>query len=493
MLTCRAGGDVRTNTEDQCAVMITPVLLCGGAGTRLWPLSRKSYPKQFVPLLGDETLFQASVDRLRSFERPLVVTGSDFRFIVTEQLAAIGVDPDAFLIEPESRNTAPAILAAAFYLAERDPEALLLVCPSDHLLPDTERFRKAIDAGVPAARAGQLVTFGVVPTYPATGYGYLELGEGTGAGATPLLGFVEKPDADTAARLMASGRCMWNAGIFLFKASVMIEACRAYAPTLIDPVRRAVDAARPDLGFLRLDPAAWAALDPISIDYAVMERAHNLSAVTYDGAWSDLGGWDTVLRVSDRDGRGVATHGRATAIDCDSTLLRSESDGLALVGIGLDNVIAVAMNDAVLVADATRSQDVKEAVRTLKAQHVSQAEQFPKDHRPWGWVESLATGDGFKVKRIVVYPGAALSLQSHQQRAEHWIVLRGTARAIVGDEAREVSANQSVYIPAGAVHRLENPGTSHTVLIEVQTGAYFGDDDVIRYEEMRAQDRGGAQ
>ncbi|MEO0659460.1 MAG: mannose-1-phosphate guanylyltransferase/mannose-6-phosphate isomerase [Pseudomonadota bacterium] len=469
---------------------ITPVLLCGGSGTRLWPLSRKSYPKQFAPLIGDQTLFQASAERMRGFAAPLVVTGSDFRFIVTEQLAAIGIDPGAVLIEPEGRNTAPAVLAAALHLHQADPDAVLLVCPSDHLIPDTDRFLAAAETALTEAQAGRLVTFGITPTYPETGYGYLELAEAPGTGAAPLSRFVEKPDAATAAELVASGRHMWNAGIFMFRAAAIIDAFKAHAPDLLAPVSAAVTQAQADLGFLRLSPAPWAQVDDISIDYAVMERADNLSVVPYSSAWSDLGGWDAVWRESAQDDRGVALHGPATAIDCDNTLLRSESDELALVGIGLDNIVAVAMNDAVLVADATRGQDVKLAVQALKSKGALQAEHFPKDHRPWGWFESLVIGDRFQVKRIVVHPGAALSLQSHHHRAEHWIVVEGTARVTVDDAVKLVTENQSVYIPLGAVHRMENPGKVPMVLIEVQTGTYLGEDDIIRYEDVYARGQG---
>ena len=469
---------------------ITPVLLCGGAGSRLWPLSRKSYPKQFVPLLGEETLFQASANRLRSFQNPLIVTASDFRFIVTEQLAAIGIDPGAILLEPEGRNTAPAVLVSALYLHARDADAIMLVCPSDHLIPDTAQFLDAAHIAQDVAEQGQLVTFGITPTHPETGYGYLELAEAPQGGPAPLKRFVEKPDATTAATLLASGKHMWNAGIFMFRAAAIIEAFKAHAPTLMDPVSASLEAAKPDLGFLRLAPAPWAQADNISIDYAVMERADNLSVVPYSHAWSDLGGWDAVWRESPRDDRGVATHGTATAIDCDNALLRSESDEMALVGIGLKNIVAVAMNDAVLIADAARGQDVKLAVQSLKAQGAVQAEQFPKDHRPWGWFESLVIGNRFQVKRIVVHPGAALSLQSHHHRAEHWIVVEGTAKVTIDDKVKLISENQSVYIPLGAVHRMENPGKMPMVLIEVQTGSYLGEDDIIRYEDVYARGAG---
>ena len=471
--------------------MITPILLCGGSGTRLWPLSRKSYPKQFVPLVGDETLFQASARRLSGagYAPALVLTASDFRFIVTEQLQEAGLDPGAILIEPSARNTAPAILAAALHLAATDPQALMLVAPSDHVVPDAAAFRAAVEAGVPAARAGQIVTFGITPTHPETAYGYLELTAAPQDGqATPLARFVEKPDAEAAAQMLSAGTYLWNAGLFLCTAQTMIDAASAHAPDLIAPVSEAVQTARADLGFLRLAATPWDAARDVSIDYAVMERADNLSVVPFGAGWSDLGGWDAVWRETGPDVRGVATSGPATAIDCDNTLLRSESDGLEVVGIGLQNIMAVAMPDAVLIADMSRAQDVKLAVAALKDKDAKQATAFPKDHRPWGWFESLVIGTRFQVKRIVVHPGAALSLQSHNHRSEHWIVVQGTARVTVDDDVKLLSENQSVYIPLGAVHRMENPGKVPMVLIEVQTGSYFGEDDIIRYEDVYARE-----
>ena len=474
---------------------ITPVLLCGGSGTRLWPLSRKSYPKQFVPLIGEETLFQASARRLAgdsrqlSFAAPLVLTNSDFRFIVTEQLAAVGIDPGAILIEPEGRNTAPAILAAALWLAESDPEAVMLVAPSDHVVPDTAAFHAAVEKGLAAVAAGDLVTFGIAPTHPETGYGYLELSQkpGEDGAAVKLSRFVEKPDEARATEMLAAGNYLWNAGIFLLKARDAVAAFGAHCPQLIAPVEAALAEAKPDLGFLRLAPEPWATAEDISIDYAVMEKAPNLSVVPFAGGWSDLGGWDAVWRETGPDANGVATSGEATAIDCTNSLLRSESDRLEVVGIGLDNVMAIAMNDAVLVASMDRAQDVKKAVTALKAKGAAQATHFPKDHRPWGWFESLVVGDRFQVKRILVHPGAALSLQSHFHRSEHWIVVEGTAKVTIDDEVRLVTENQSVYLPLGCVHRMENPGKIPMVLIEVQTGAYVGEDDIVRYEDVYAR------
>ncbi|WP_291730942.1 mannose-1-phosphate guanylyltransferase/mannose-6-phosphate isomerase [Leisingera sp. F5] len=475
--------------------MITPILLCGGSGTRLWPLSRKSYPKQFVPLTGEETLFQASARRLsgEGFAPPVVLTNSDFRFIVTEQLAVAGIDPGAILIEPAGRNTAPAVLAAALWLEKQDPDALMLVAPSDHVVPDAAAFRAAVTAGEAAARAGQLVTFGIKPDRAETGYGYLELAEDPGDFTPRPIGlkrFVEKPDAQAAAQMLASGQYLWNAGIFLFEVKTILAAFRAHALDLLAPVQAAVDQGQPDLGFLRLDPAAWQGAADISIDYAVMEKAANLSVVPFAGGWSDLGGWDAVWRESGPDAAGVVTSGPATAIDCADSLLRSEGQGLELVGIGLENIIAVAMPDAVLVAAADRAQDVKQAVAALKGKQAKQATEFPMDHRPWGWFESLAVGERFQVKRIHVHPGAALSLQSHHHRSEHWIVVEGTAKVTVDGTEKLVSENQSVYIPLGAVHRMENPGKVPMVLIEVQTGSYLGEDDIIRYEDVYARGQG---
>ncbi len=466
---------------------ITPLLLCGGSGTRLWPLSRQSYPKQFVPLLGEGTLFQATVARLSGdgFARPLAITNAAFRFIVAEQMAEAGADPRAIMIEPEGRNTAPAILAAALWLEAHDPGALMLVAPSDHVIPDAAAFRAAVEAGVPAARAGRLVTFGIAPDRPETGYGYLELDAMPDDGApVALRRFVEKPDRAEAEAMLASGRHLWNAGIFLFSVTAILQAFRAHRPDMIAPVRAALDAGETDLGFLRLAPEPWAVAEDTSIDYAVMERADNLSVVPFSGGWSDLGGWDAVWRAGERDARGVGLSGHATAIDCDDTLLRSEDAALEVVGIGLRDIVAVAMPDAVLVADAHRAQDVKQAVAALKAKGARQATEFRKDHRPWGWFESLVAGERFQVKRIHVHPGGALSLQSHHHRAEHWVVVEGTARVTIGDEVRLVAENESVYIPLGTVHRLENPGKLPIVLIEVQTGGYLGEDDIIRYEDV---------
>ncbi|MCC5969246.1 MAG: mannose-1-phosphate guanylyltransferase/mannose-6-phosphate isomerase [Pararhodobacter sp.] len=475
--------------------LIHPILLCGGSGTRLWPLSRKSFPKQFAQITGDQSLFQAAARRLSGagFAPPVILTGNDFRFIVTEQLAAVEIAPQAILIEPEGRNTAPAALAAALVLAAKDPEALMLLAPSDHVIPDAAAFRAAVMAAAPRALAGDLVTLGITPTRPETGYGYLELAPGGRTDATApqtLARFIEKPDAGRAAEMIASGNYLWNAGIFLFTAGALIDAARNLAPDVLHPVEAAVAAAESDLSFLRLGPEPWAGVPDISIDYAIMEKAGNLAVMPYAAGWSDLGGWDAVWQESGPDAAGNVTSSHATAIDCQDTLLRSESPRIELVGIGLEDILAIATTDAVLIAHKSEAQRVKEAVAALKAKNVAQATQFPTDHRPWGMFESLITGPRFQVKRIVVNPGAALSLQSHHHRSEHWIVVEGTAKVTIDDTVKLVTENQSVYIPLGAVHRMENPGKVPMVLIEVQTGSYLGEDDIIRYEDVYARGQG---
>jgi mannose-1-phosphate guanylyltransferase/mannose-6-phosphate isomerase len=470
------------------AEKIFPVLLCGGSGTRLWPLSRKSYPKQFSRLMGEESLFQAVATRLSGpeFAAPIVVTGNDFRFIVAEQLAATEIAPEAIVIEPEGRNTAPAVLAAALLLEARGPDALLLIAPSDHMVPDAATFQTAITAAGPRAQSGDLVTFGITPTHAETGYGWLELAPGASPTQTepqPLARFVEKPDEETAEAMLASGQFLWNAGIFLFSVRSLLSAFRKHAPDVLASVETAVKRAKSDLHFTRLDPVAWTQVPDISIDYAIMEKADNLSVMPYSDGWSDLGSWDAVWQASASDHFGNVTSEHAIAIECQGTLLRSESKQLELVGIGLKDIVAVAMSDAVLVAHRSQSQRVKDAVTALEAKGVRQATGFPTDHRPWGWFESLVVGTRFQVKRIVVQPGAALSLQSHHHRSEHWIVVEGTAKVTVGEQDQLLTENESVYIPLGAVHRLENPGKVPMVLIEVQTGSYLGEDDIIRYND----------
>ena len=469
--------------------IITPVLLAGGSGTRLWPLSRKSYPKQFSNLIRDTSLFQQSALRLTSsdvvqFAPHITMTNADYRFIVGEQLQGVGIQPGPILIEPEARNTAPAILAASLYALERDQNAILLVAPSDHVIPEVAAFHKALAHGLDAVLEGKIVTFGITPTRPETGYGYLELSTASAAEAVDLVRFVEKPNMVRAREMLDAGSYLWNAGIFMFRALDMVKAFELYAPDMLGPVKDAVGSGEPDLDFLRLDPGSWYRCESVSIDYAIMERAENLVAVPFSAGWSDLGGWDAVLQEMERDKHGVATSANAHAIDCVDTLLRSESGTLELVGLGLKDIVAVAMPDAVLVAHKDRAQDVKAIIAKLKSSKVAQAEAFPKDHRPWGWFEVLAVRGRFQVKRIFVKPGAALSLQSHHHRSEHWVVVEGTAKVTVDGQVNLVTEGQSVHIPLGALHRMENPGKVPMILIEVQTGTYLGEDDIIRYEDI---------
>ena len=473
---------------------VYPVLLAGGAGTRLWPLSRQSYPKQFSNLIGEITLFQASAQRLTSsktleFAPPLTMTNADFRFIIGQQLQEVGIAPGQILIEPEAKNTAAAILAASIFMYSKDENAVLLVAPSDHVIPDTEAYHAAIKIGLSHVQNKKLVTFGVKPTHPETGYGYLELSTDRAdeQGVSEVKKFLEKPNLQDAKRMLEAGHYLWNAGIFLFRAQDMIDAFRDFLPQTLDLVSQAVHEATKDLEFIRLEPKTWSALDNISIDYGIMERAQNLIAVPFASTWSDLGGWDAVWSNSEQDASGNVTSETTHAIECSNTLLRSESVGQQVVGIGLNDIVAIAMPDAVLVAPKERSQDVKKAVELLQAKDIAQAKIFPKDHRPWGWFESLAVGERFQVKRICVKPGASLSLQSHNHRSEHWIVVAGTAKVTINDEIKLVSEGQSVYVPLGALHRMENVGKLPMLLIEVQIGAYLGEDDIVRYEDKYAR------
>ena len=470
--------------------MIHPVILCGGSGTRLWPSSRKAYPKQFTPLIGPDSLYQMTLKRFSgaSFAAPLIMTGDEFRFMATDQAAALGLSDARVVVEPEPRDTAPAILTAALML-EATPEDRMLVLPSDHVIGDVPGFLKAIEAGAAAAEGGALVTFGVTPDRPETGYGYLELpGQAAEGRAIALKSFREKPDLKTAKSFVNAGSYLWNAGIFLFRVADIIAAFETHAPDLMAPCRAAIETGNEDLNFFRLGADAYGGARKVSFDYAVMEKAETVLAVPISVGWSDLGAWDALWTAGTADGAadpdGVVTAGAVTALDCADSYLRSEDDTMQLVGVGLKNVVAVAMRDAVLVADKSRAQDVKMVVETLRAAGASQADHYPRFHRPWGWYETLCLGARFQVKRIMVKPGGVLSLQSHRHRSEHWVVVEGTAEVTVGDEVKLVTENESVYIPLGAVHRMANPGKLPMYLIEVQTGSYLGEDDIVRYEDI---------
>jgi mannose-1-phosphate guanylyltransferase/mannose-6-phosphate isomerase len=472
--------------------MIYPVILCGGSGTRLWPLSRKSQPKQFVHIFGNVSLFQRAVNLVAgpSYAPATIVAGDAVRFEVLDQLDACGVAARSILIEPDARNTAAAVLAATLSVTQQDKNALILVLPSDHLIADAQAFEGAVLDASTAATAGQIVTFGIQPTRPETGYGYLELENAHSLSETepqPLVRFVEKPTLDVAGDMIESGRYLWNAGIFLFSAASMVEAFRKYAPNCLDGVTQSVERARADLGFQRLAPEPWAPLPNVSIDYAIMERADNLCVMPYSKGWTDLGDWKSVWENSAKDEDGNACSGPSLALGCTNSLLRSETEKLRLVGIGLEELIVVATGDAVVVAPKSQSQRVGEAVKILKADQATQAEKSLREQRPWGWFESLATGNGFQVKRIRIKPGHAISLQSHNHRAEHWIVVAGSAKITINEDTRNVCENESVYVPRGAIHRLENPSSEPVEIIEVQTGSYLGEDDIERYADNYAR------
>lgn len=468
---------------------VYPVILCGGSGTRLWPVSRKAYPKQFVPLLDDVSLFQMTLSRLtKGFSAPLLLTGNDFRFMVAEQTQQVGVSGATILIEPEARNTAPAILAAAQVIAETDPNGIMLVLSSDQLHRDEAAFLAAVDQAVSSAATGAMVTFGIKPTRAETGFGYIELETALGdeSEALDFLRFVEKPDAETAKEMVASDRYLWNSGSFCFSVKSALKAFEEHAPNLLPAVSKAVADRQVDLDFVRLSDAYSDSPD-ISVDFAIMERVTGGKVVPLASGWNDLGSWRTVWQESDPDSSGVAQTGNVWAIDCKDTLLRSEDPDMAMVGIGLDNIVAVATRDAVLVATMDSSQEVKEVVKQMQLAGEKQAVEFPKCYRPWGWYETLALGSRFQVKRIMVKPGAKLSLQSHVHRAEHWVVVSGAALVTVGDTETLLGENESTYIPLGAVHRMENPGKVDLHLIEVQSGSYLGEDDIVRYEDIYAR------
>ena len=458
------------------------VLLSGGSGTRLWPLSREAYPKQFLPLVGDDSMLQATwlrVAPIAPSAPPIVIANEEHRFLAAEQLRLVGVSDPAIVLEPVGRNTAPAIAAAALQAMAAGEDPLLLVLPSDHVVRDAEAFRAAVRAATPAAEQGALVTFGIVPDAPETGFGYIQASEGEGV--RKITRFVEKPDAGTAKEYLDAGGYYWNSGMFLFRASRYLDELRKFRPDILAAAAHAFEAAKRDGDFIRLDKEAFAACPSDSIDYAVMEKTDAAMVLPVDIGWNDVGSWSALWGVSEQDDAGNAHHGDVISVDSRDSYAYARRL-VALVGV--DNLVVVETDDAVLVARKDRVQQVKDVVARLKSDRRSQAALHREVHRPWGSYDSVDVGDGFQVKRIKVKPGARLSLQSHARRAEHWIVVRGTARVTRDNDVFELFANQSTYIPIGAKHRLENPGAGTLELIEVQSGDYLGEDDIVRYDDV---------
>ncbi len=467
-------------------MMIHPVILSGGTGTRLWPLSRAAYPKQIMPLVANISLLQATAKRVGDparFAPPLLICNDDHRFLVAEQLRQLAVEPRAIVLEPVGRNTAPAAAAAALILGEADPAALLLMLPSDHHIGAPDRFLAAVAAALPAAEAGHLVAFGIAATRPETGYGYIKQGAALveAPGCFAVERFVEKPDLATAESYVADGGYAWNGGMFLFRADRLLAELQRFEPALLATVRKAVAAARRDLDFLRLDPAAFAAAADRSIDYAVMERTDRAAMVPVEMGWTDVGSWSALWEVAPKDEAGNALIGDVIAVDLKNCYVRG--DGRLVAAVGLEDVILVDTDDAVLAVHRDHAQDIKRVVDTLKQRNRREHLHHRRVYRPWGSYESVDNGDRHQVKRIIVKPGARLSLQKHAQRAEHWVVVAGIARVTRDDQVFDLKENQSTFIPLGAVHRLENPGAVALHLIEVQSGGYLGEDDIVRIED----------
>jgi mannose-1-phosphate guanylyltransferase / mannose-6-phosphate isomerase len=460
------------------SIQIHPVILSGGSGTRLWPLSREHYPKQLLCLQGDRTLLQQTVSRVDGIvgmAEPILVCNEEHRFLVAEQLRDIKKKPSAIILEPVGRNTAPALTLAALTLKASD-DGLMLVMPADHLIEDVAAFHAAVEIGSGLAKQGKLVTFGIVPTSPETGYGYIKCGKGNDVAA-----FVEKPDAETAARYLASGEYLWNSGMFLARADVWLEELRRYRPDILEACERVFAERRQDGEFERISKDLFQRCPAESIDYAVMEKTDRAVVVPLNAGWSDIGAWSAIWDVSERDAQGNVVQGDVLVHDTRNALLISRHRLVAAVG--LDDVIVVETPDAVMVARKDKAQDVKEIVNLLKMSSRDEHLMHRRVHRPWGSYEGIDSGDRFQVKRLIVKPGAAISLQLHHHRAEHWIVVRGTARVTRGDEVILISENQSTYIPLGMKHRLENPGHIPLEIIEVQSGSYLGEDDIVRFED----------
>jgi mannose-1-phosphate guanylyltransferase/mannose-6-phosphate isomerase len=466
--------------------MIYPVILSGGSGTRLWPMSRSLYPKQLLALFGEASLLQETAQRIverPGFAPPLVVANEEHRFIIAEQLRAIGATPAALLLEPVGRNTAPAAAVAALRIAGSDPDGLMLVMPSDHAIADPAAFQQAVEQAAAAALTGLLVTFGITPERAETGYGYIARGGAIAGcnGAFAVKGFVEKPDTAQAERYVAAGDHFWNSGIFLFPVGLYLAELDRLRPDMLAACKKALAAAKSDADFVRLDKAAFAECPADSIDYAVMEHTGRAAVVPVGMGWSDLGSWDALWEMSAKDARGNSLTGNVVAEDTGNCYLRSESGLVAAIGV--EDLVVVATDDAVMVAPRNRTQEVKQLVGRLLKDGRGEADALSTVHRPWGTYRSLHNGDRVQVKHITVRPGAKLSLQMHHHRAEHWVVVQGTAKIVRGNEEMILTEDQSTYIPLGTAHRLENPGKIPLHVIEVQSGSYLGEDDIVRFED----------
>ncbi|AOS95917.1 Mannose-1-phosphate guanylyltransferase 1 [Microbulbifer aggregans] len=467
--------------------MILPVIMAGGSGSRLWPLSRQLYPKQFLSLCGDQTMLQQTCSRLAGLQHlpPLLVCGEEHRFTVAEQLRVAQQNHSGIILEPAGRNTAPAVALAALHsLASGEGDPLLLVLAADHVIRDAAAFRQAVVEASNFAEEGALVTFGIVPTEPETGYGYIHRGAQRSSGshsAFTVDRFVEKPDRATAEKYLQSQEYLWNSGMFLFRASRYIEELGRHRPDILSACERALAGASLDVDFIRPEQNAFLECPEDSIDYAVMEKTHDAVVIPLDCGWSDLGSWSALWEISDKDAHGNTASGDVILHDSRNCYVQSDSKLIAL--IGLDNLVVVESDDAIMVAAKHRVQEVKKIVELLKAENRPEAMVHRKVYRPWGFYDSVDAGERFQVKRIVVNPGAQLSLQMHHHRAEHWVVVSGTARVTCGDKQMLLSENQSTYIPLGIKHRLENPGTIPLELIEVQSGSYLGEDDIVRFED----------
>ncbi len=464
---------------------IVPVILSGGAGTRLWPLSREGFPKPLWPLVSEQSLIQETALRASGadFAPPLIVCNEAHRFLIAEQMQAAGIENPRIMLEPEGRNSAPAIAAAALLVAEADPDEVLWMMAADAAIGAPEALGDALAAALPAARAGWIVTFGMTPTRPETGYGWIEPGAplSEAPGVSAIARFIEKPDKEMAARLFAEGSYLWNSGMFVFTARTLLDELALHAPALLAEVRRAVEARREDPDFIRLGAEAFLACPAISLDYAVAERTRRAAVVAADLGWSDIGSWRALWEIGAKDEAGNVAVGDVLVEDSAGCYVRSEGRLAAVVG--LKDVVVVATDDAVLAVHRDRAQDVKSVVDRLKAAGRSEAVSHRRVFRPWGYYESLILRERFQVKRIVVNPGGILSLQKHFHRAEHWVVVSGSALVTVGAEKRLLSENEDIYVPLGEVHRMENPGRIPLTIIEVQCGAYLGEDDIVRLED----------